>query len=96
MSTTDPTLIKHRAAVQAQPQSDELLQDVPPAGEAIHLPGPSIIPLVCAIGITLTIIGTTIDWIWSVLGLITFIVSVTIWIRDVRRDVDELPEEHGH
>ena len=71
-------------------------QTTPPVGEEIHLPGPSAVPLMCAIGITLIVIGTTIDWIWSVLGLIIFIVTVTKWIRDTRRDVDALPEEHGH
>jgi hypothetical protein len=70
--------------------------DTPPAGEEIHLPGPSIIPLLTAIGVTLTVIGTTIDWIWSVLGLVIFLVSAVIWIRDTRRDVDALPEEHHH
>jgi Cytochrome c oxidase subunit IV len=81
----------------ASPPPDEYEDaEVPAAGEEIHLPGPSIIPLVCAIGITLTVIGTTIDWIWSVVGLIIFIVSVVIWIRDTRRDVAALPEEHQH
>ncbi len=68
----------------------------PPAGEEIHLPGPTIIPLTTAIGITLTVIGTTIDWIWSALGLIIFLVSVGIWIRDSRREFEALPEEHQH
>ena len=76
--------------------SGEPEQLTPPAGEEIHLPGPSIIPFVSAIGITLVVIGTTIDWIWSVLGLIIFIVTTTIWIRDTRRDIDALPEEHTH
>jgi hypothetical protein len=79
-----------------QPQTAEVLDDIPPVGEEIHLPGPSIIPLTTAVGITLTVIGTTIDWLWSVLGLIIFLVSVGIWIRDVRRDIDHLPEEHAH
>jgi hypothetical protein len=74
----------------------DLEGDTPPVGEEIHLPGPSILPLMVAIGLTLTVIGTTIDWLWSVIGLIVFIVSTTIWIRDVRRDVDALPEEHTH
>jgi hypothetical protein len=68
----------------------------PPAGEEIHLPGPSILPLVTAIGITLLVVGTTIDWIWSVLGGIILIVTIAMWIRDTRRDVDALPEEHQH
>jgi hypothetical protein len=82
--------------VQAEPDVDERLSDVPAAGEEIHLPGNSIIPVTTAIGITLTVIGTTIDLLWSILGLIIFLVSVGIWIRDVRRDIDELPEDHHH
>ena len=70
--------------------------EIPPAGEEIHLPGPSVIPFACAIGITLIVIGTTLGWWLSIIGLIVFIVTVAIWIRDVRRDVEELPEEHGH
>jgi hypothetical protein len=68
----------------------------PPPGEEIHLPGPSIKPLIVAVGLTLTVVGTTIDWIWTVLGLIIFFVTVVLWIRDTRRDVEALPEEHLH
>jgi hypothetical protein len=84
--------------VSAEPSVTAGLDDAetPPAGEEIHLPGPSIIPLVMAVGITLAVIGTTIDWIWSVLGLIIFIVTAVLWIRDTRRDVAALPEEHHH
>ena len=70
--------------------------ETPPAGEEIHLPGPSVIPVACGIGITLIVIGTTLGWWLSIVGLIVFIVTVAIWIRDVRRDVEDLPEEHGH
>lgn len=69
---------------------------VPPAGEDIHLPGGSPLPLIVAIGITLMVIGTTIWWVWSALGFVITAVSAGLWIRDVRRDVDELPEEHQH
>ena len=67
----------------------------PPAGEEIHLPGPTLIPLMCAIGITLTVVGTTITFVLSAIGIIIVVVTVAIWIRDTRRDVDALPEEHG-
>ena len=80
----------------ATEQPDQVEQEAPPVGEEIHLPGPTYIPIACAAGITLTVIGTTIDWIWSVVGLIIFIVTVTLWIRDTRRDIDALPEEHHH
>lgn len=69
---------------------------VPPAGEDIHLPGGSVLPLVVAIGVTLMVIGTTIWWVWSAIGFVITVVAVVIWVRDVRRDVDELPEEHHH
>jgi hypothetical protein len=70
--------------------------DTPPVGEEIHLPGPTILPLVVAVGITLIVIGTTINWLFSIIGLVVFIVATTMWIRDTRRDISELPEEHFH
>jgi len=60
------------------------------------MPGPTLIPFACAIGITLAVIGTTIDWIFSAIGVVIFLVSVYLWIRHTRRDVSELPEEHTH
>ena len=74
----------------------EVDQNVPPAGEEIHLPGPTLIPFACAIGITLAVIGTTIDWIFSAIGVVIILITVYLWIRDTRRDVSELPEEHTH
>jgi membrane protein implicated in regulation of membrane protease activity len=71
-------------------------QEAPPVGEEIHIPGPTLIPFVCAIGITLIVIGTTIDWIFSAVGAVIFVLSVRRWIRDTRRDVQALPEEHRH
>ena len=67
---------------------------VPPAGEEIHLPGPTILPLVTAIAITLIVIGTTLGWYLSAVGLIVLVVAVVRWIRETRRDVAELPEAH--
>jgi hypothetical protein len=70
--------------------------DTPPVGEEIHLPGPTALPLLSAISITLIVIGTTITWIFSIVGLILFVITTALWIRDTRRDIDELPEDHGH
>ena len=69
-------------------------ENVPPAGEDIHLPGPSVLPLLVAIGITCIIIGLTLSWWFSIFGIVLFVISTTIWVRDTRRDIDELPEEH--
>jgi Flp pilus assembly protein TadB len=68
----------------------------PPAGEEIHLPGPSLLPLLCAVSITLIVIGTTINLIFSALGLVALVIIIIRWVADTRRDIAELPEEHVH
>ena len=68
----------------------------PPAGEELHLPGPSILPLAAAVAITLVVIGTTISLIISIVGLVALVIIVWRWVGDTRRDIAELPEEHGH
>ena len=72
----------------------ELEQEAPPVGEEIHLPGPTLIPFMTAIGITLIVIGTTINPLFSIVGGVIFILTTVRWIRDTRRDVAALPEEH--
>ena len=71
-------------------------QPTPPVGEEIHLPGPSLIPVFSALGITLMVVGTTITLLLSIIGGIIFLVTTVMWIRDTRRDISELPEEHTH
>ena len=70
---------------------------VPPAGEEIHLPGPSIKPFLVGAGITLAVIGITIfpPYVFTV-GIVLFLVTTYKWIQDVRHDVAALPEEHEH
>jgi hypothetical protein len=67
--------------------------DTPPAGEEIHLPGPSILPVLTAVGITLLLIGLTTFWELSVIGGVLTIVCLVRWIKDTRHEVDELPLE---
>jgi hypothetical protein len=66
----------------------------PPAGEEIHLPGPTLLPLVTAIAITLIVIGTTISVFISIIGLVILVVATIRWIKDTRRDLAALPDEH--
>jgi hypothetical protein len=69
--------------------------EVPPSGEEIHLPGPSILPALTAVGLTLTLVGVTTYIELTVAGIILTVVCVLLWIRDTRRDIDELPlDEH--
>jgi Flp pilus assembly protein TadB len=66
----------------------------PPPGEEIHLPGPSLLPLMCAIAITLIVVGTTINLILSIIGAVALVIIVIRWVADTRRDIAALPEEH--
>ncbi len=51
-------------------------ENVPPAGEDIHLPGPSVLPLLVAIAITCMVIGLTLSWWFSIFGVVLFVISV--------------------
>jgi hypothetical protein len=68
--------------------------DVPPTGEEVHLPGPTILPLLTAAGITIAVIGVTISLIFVIGGAILTIVCVARWIMDTRREIDDLPLDH--
>lgn len=70
--------------------------EIPPTGEEIHLPGSSILPLLTAIGITLAVVGITTSLILIVGGCVLTIFCVIRWIRDTRREVNELPLDHHH
>ena len=67
---------------------------VPPAGEPVHLPGPSYLPVVTAFGITLALVGIVVTWVISGIGVIITIVAVARWIRETREDISELPLGH--
>ena len=69
---------------------------VPPAGEEIHMPEPSIIPIVNAAALAITIVSLTLSWYFVALGGIVFLITTIKWIADVRRDIDALPLEHHH
>ena len=69
---------------------------VPPAGEEIHMPEPSIIPIVNAAALAITIVSLTLSWYFVALGGIVFLITTIKWIGDVRRDIDALPLEHHH
>jgi uncharacterized membrane protein len=49
---------------------------------------------VTAIALTLIVIGTTINWLFSIIGVVLLVITLYRWIGDTRRDIAELPEEH--
>ena len=68
----------------------------PPVGEEVHLPGPSILPILTGAAITLIVIGLTTFIVLTIIGVIGFVICVFRWVSDTSRDVSALPEEHRH
>ena len=68
--------------------------DAPPVGEQIHMPAPSILPILNAVGLSVAIIGITISIVMVIVGLVLFAGTAIVWIRDSRREFQELPLDH--
>jgi hypothetical protein len=68
--------------------------DAPPVGEEIHLPEPSLLPILNAVGVALAIVGLTLTPFITGAGLILFFVTLVRWIKAVRHEISELPAEH--
>ena len=64
------------------------------AGEAIHLPGPSYLPVATAFGLTIAIVGIVLNWVIVGIGVVIVLVAVGRWIGETRRETAELPLEH--
>jgi hypothetical protein len=65
--------------------------DTPPIGEEIHLPPPTVVPALTAIGITLTLIGLTTFIELTVAGGLLTLGCVLSWVKTGRAETDELP-----
>ena len=72
----------------------EQQRSTPPVGEEIHMPQPSVLPLINAAALAIAIVSITLSWIVVAAGVIVFVATAARWIADVRRDVSELPLEH--
>ena len=72
------------------------LTNLPPVGEEVHMPEPSALPLINAASLAFAIVSITLSW-WLVgAGVIIFLATTIRWIRDVRRDIANLPLDHSH
>ena len=71
-------------------------KQTPPAGEELHMPAPSVLPLLVAASLTLLLLGLTVSvFVWGAAAilLVAFIVR---WIADARREHQSLPAHHDH
>ena len=64
------------------------------AGEAVHLPGPSYLPVATAFGLTIAVVGVVLSWVIVGIGLVIALVAIWRWIGETRRETAELPLEH--
>jgi len=69
--------------------------EAPPAGEEVHMPEPSILPIVNAVGVTLSLVGLTLSIAVTVIGLVLFLVSLVAWVRAATHEISELPLDHS-
>jgi hypothetical protein len=77
--------------------ADEI-HEVPPAGEQIHMPAPSILPILNAAGLSVAIICIPLSLYGVIAGLLLFFATAAKWIASARREMEELPLDHhaGH
>jgi len=68
--------------------------EVPPAGESIHLPGPSYLPAIVALGLTIALVGVVLNWIVCGIGVAITVVAIVRWARETREDIADLPLDH--
>jgi hypothetical protein len=68
--------------------------DMPPTGEQIHIPRPSLLPVLVTVGVTLALIGVTLGIVFIVIGLLIAVPAVVAWIRAAREELAELPPGH--
>ena len=69
-------------------------EKVPPTGEQLHMPRPSWLPVLLAVGLTLALIGVTISIVLTIVGLLITLPVLVRWIRSTREDMGELPPGH--
>jgi hypothetical protein len=72
------------------PQEDER-EAVPPIGNEIHLPGPSLQPLFLTVGLTAALVGLTSFAFLLYAGIVVTVVTLVMWINDTRKEIAHLP-----
>jgi Cytochrome c oxidase subunit IV len=65
-----------------------------PPSEEVHLPEPSYLPALVALGVTLALVGVILTWFITGIGVVIAVVAIVRWIRQTREEMAELPLEH--
>ncbi|MEO6796105.1 MAG: cytochrome c oxidase subunit 4 [Candidatus Dormibacter sp.] len=72
--------------------AQEPTHEGPQGHEAIHLPPPSIWPVVLAVGIATLLLGLVLNLVLLVIGAVITVAALALWVRDARREFADLPE----
>jgi len=67
---------------------------LPQPTEEVHLPDPSYLPVLLAASIWVALVGVTISWIMTGVGVLVGVVVIVRWVRSARTELRELPLEH--
>ncbi len=67
---------------------------LPQPTEEVHLPDPSYLPVLVALGTMLTLVGIVTMWPLAVIGGLITVVAIIRWIRQTREEMSHLPLEH--
>ena len=68
--------------------------DAPPAGEHIHMPAPSLLPLINAASLAGAIICITMSPFLLTFCLVVWVISTGVWIKKAVQETNELPLDH--
>ncbi len=82
------------AADESRDRPNAVGDGVPAASEQLHLPGPTYLPVIVALGVTLAVVGVVISFVITAIGLLIMAVAIARWVRETRADIAELPLEH--
>ena len=78
----------------AESQLTETGGRLPQPTEEVHLPDPSYLPVLLALGTWIVLIGVTISWFIAGFGALIAVIMIVRWIGFARRELRELPLEH--
>jgi hypothetical protein len=67
---------------------------LPQPTEEVHLPDPSFLPVLVALGTLFALVGIVIFTPVAIIGGVIVVVALFKWITAVRREMAELPLEH--
>ncbi len=66
----------------------------PPVGDRIHLPGPSVQPVLIALALALVLMGLVGLWFLSGIGVVLLLFVLIRWIVAAAREYRDLPAHH--